>query len=111
MVSPKFSGKNASGEPLKDHQHIFILPLGNSRGRIDRVLIYTRDRDGFDSQEVQTILQVRSLYGQASEDSVRVVATWRGECDDSAVRPRTKEVISLTPFVPVWHWRKGRRLL
>jgi CRISPR-associated protein Csb2 len=107
-VSPKFSGKSASGEPLKDHQHAFILPLGNARGRIDRILIYTRSTEGFDSQEVQAILQMRSLYGRASEDPIRVVATWRGDFTDSAVRPKVTEVVSVTPFAPTRHWRKGR---
>jgi hypothetical protein len=36
-VSPKFSGKTAEGDPRKDHQHAFILPQGNGRGRIERV--------------------------------------------------------------------------
>lgn len=112
-VSGKFSGKDCEGKPLKGHQHAFILPLGNARGRIDRVLIYTRHADGFDSQEVEAILRVRSLYGRASEDPIRVAATWRGKFED-AVRPgakvirSVKEVRSVTPFALVRHWRKGR---
>lgn len=107
-VSPKFSGKTAEGTPLSDHQHAFILPLGNERGRIDRVLIYTRCEDGFDSPELQAILRVRSLYQGGSEDRIRTVATWRGRSEDGSVRPRVSQVISTTPFVAPRHWRKGR---
>jgi CRISPR-associated protein Csb2 len=106
-VSPKFSGKDSSGEPRKDHQHAFILPLANERGRIDRVLIYTRSEEGFGSSEVEAILQMRGLYG-ASEDPIRVVATWRGKLRDPAVRPEAKVVRSVTPFASARHWRKGR---
>ena len=38
-VSPLFSGKTADGGRRLDHGHVYILPLGNSEGRIDRVLI------------------------------------------------------------------------
>jgi CRISPR-associated protein Csb2 len=107
-VSSKFSGKDTAGNPLKNHHHVFILPLANERGRIDRVLIYTRDEHGLDSQEVQAILQLRSLYGRSTEDPIRVVATWCGKSGDSEVRPGTKVVQSATPFVPTLHWRKGR---
>jgi CRISPR-associated protein Csb2 len=107
-VSPRFSGKDRAGNPLKNHQHAFILPLANGRGRIDRVLIYTRNGEGFDSQEVQAILQVRSLYGRASEDPIRVVATWRGKMEDAGVRPAAKVVRSVTPFALTRHWRKRR---
>lgn len=107
-VSPKFSGKTAEGAPRSDHQHVFILPLGNERGRIDRVLIYTRSAGGFDSDELRAILRVRSLYQSGSEDGIRAVATWRGRSDDGSVRPHVSRVVSTTPFVAPRHWRKGR---
>src|ERR1017187_8741852 len=70
-VSPRFSGKTADGEPLKDHQHAFVLPLGNGRGRIDRVLLSTRAPEGFASDEVQAILRMTELYGRTNEDPIR----------------------------------------
>jgi CRISPR-associated protein Csb2 len=107
-VSPKFSGKDDAGSPLKNHHHAFVLPLANGRGRIDRVLVYTRDERGFDSQEVQAILQLQSLYGRSAEEPIRVVATWRGKSEGAAVRPGAKIVQSVTPFALSRHWRKGR---
>jgi CRISPR-associated protein Csb2 len=108
LVSPKFSGKDRGGKPLKDHQHAFILPLANERGRIDRVLVYTRDEAGFDREEVRAILQLQSLYGRSTEDPIRVVATWRGKLRDARVRPEAKVAWSVTPFASTRHWRKGR---
>jgi len=107
-VSPKFSGKDGTGNPLKNHHHVFILPLANDRGRIDRVLIYTRDERGFDTQEVRSLLRLQELYGRSTEDPIRVVATWRGTSGVTAVRPGAKVVQSVTPFSPTLHWRKGR---
>jgi CRISPR-associated protein Csb2 len=106
-VSLKFSGKTAEGEPLKDHQHAFILPLGNGRGRIDRVLLYTRSLEGFDSDEVRAILKMTELYGRTAEDPIRVMATQRA-VTGCEIRKRVASVVSTTPFCPARHWRKGR---
>ena len=106
-VSPKFSGKTADGEPLKGHQHAFILPLGNGRGRIDRVLLYTRDPLGFASDEVRAILRMTELYGRTTEDPIRVMATQRAATGDE-IRKSAMKVISTTPFCSGRHWRKGR---
>ncbi len=106
-VSPKFSGKTAEGEPLKDHRHAFILPLGNGRGRIDRVLLYTRDPEGFVSHEVRAILRMTELYGRTTEDPIRVMATQRA-VPGSEIRKSAPTVVSTTPFCSGRHWRKGR---
>ena len=109
-VSPKFSGKDWAGTPLKDHQHAFILPLvnrGRRIGRIDRVLVYTRDERGFDPNETRAILEVDKLYGKTDE-AIRAVATWCGSASDATVRPGAAVVVSTTPFAPTRHWRKGR---
>lgn len=106
-VSPKFSGKTAEGEPLKDHQHAFILPLGNGRGRIDRVLLYTRAPKGFVSDEVQAILRMTELYGRTTEDPIRVMATQRA-ATGCEIRKAVTRVVSTTPFCSGRHWRKGR---
>jgi CRISPR-associated protein Csb2 len=106
-VSSKFSGKDEAGNPLKDHRHVFILPKANDRGRIDRVLLYTRDPAGFNQNELRSILQVDKLYGKTDE-SIRVVATWRGSISDPSVRPSARVAFSVTPFASIRHWRKGR---
>jgi CRISPR-associated protein Csb2 len=107
-VSPMFSGKDSDGTPRKDHGHAFILPLGNARGRIDRVLIYTRSAAGFGSDEVQAMLRLTELYGRSPDDPIRVLATWRGKAEDGKVRKPARSVASVTPFCPGRHWRKGR---
>lgn len=107
-VSPLFSGKDRNGVPLKDHRHAFILPLANARGRIDRVLIFTRSAEGFGSEEIQAILRLTELYGRSTEDPIRVMATWRGDVDDARLRRPVHEVMSTTPFVTTRYWRKGR---
>ena len=92
-VSSKFSGKTAEGEPLKDHQHAFILPLGNGRGRIDRVLLYTRAPEGFAADEVKSILRMTELYGRTAEDPIRVMATQRAATGDE-IRKLATSVVS-----------------
>ncbi len=106
-VSPKFSGKTTEGEPLKGHQHAFILPLGNGRGRIDCLLLYTRAEEGFASDEVQAILRMTELYGRSTEDPIRVMATKRA-ATGIEIRKSATMVVSTTPFCSGRHWRKGR---
>jgi CRISPR-associated protein Csb2 len=107
-VSPKFSGKSLDGKPLTGHEHVFILPMGNSKGRIDRVLIYTRSPDGFENHEVRAILGLRSLYQHDRDHPVNVVVSWKGDAQDPYIRRKSMTAISTTPFVTVRHWRKGR---
>jgi CRISPR-associated protein Csb2 len=107
QVSPRFSGKTPEGQPLRDHRHAFILPLGNGRGRIDRVLLYTRDTEGFVSDEVKAILRMRELYGRTAEDPIRVMAIQRATTGIE-IRKSTTNVVSTTPFCSGRHWRKGR---
>jgi CRISPR-associated protein Csb2 len=107
-VSPKFSGKAATGEPLTGHEHIFILPHGNQKGRLDRVLLYTRTPSGFDDGELRAILGLRTLYQRNRDHPVRTVVTWKGTADDPRFRRRGLTVASTTPFVTPRHWRKGR---
>ena len=108
-VSPKFSGKSPEGKPLEDHSHVFILPLSNERGRLDRVLIYTRASEGFSREELQAILEVRSLWRRGDpEHPIRSVVSWKGLSNDKKVRAPKGVVVSDTPFITVRHWRKGR---
>jgi CRISPR-associated protein Csb2 len=108
-VSSKFSGKMPDGSPRKDHQHAFILPLRSEREpiRIDRVLVRTTDPEGFDHDEVRTILRMNELYGRTSEDPIRVMATKRVPAG-TEYRRMERELASTTPFCPPRHWRKGR---
>jgi CRISPR-associated protein Csb2 len=98
-------GKDAKGNPLKDHSHLFILPRGNRLGRIDHVLIYTRAEGGFTPGIEDAIAKVHMIRWI---ESVRCVASWVGRVDDREVRPVACQIKSSTPFVTVRHWRKGR---
>ena len=106
-VSPKFSGKTAEGIPLQGHQHAFILPLGNGRGRIGRILIHTRAPEGFGSDEVRAILRMTQLRGRQTDEPIRVMAIQRADTG-SDLRKRGTTLVSATPFCPARHWRKGR---
>ena len=107
LVSAMFSGKTPDGKPRAGHGHIFILPLGNGKGRIDRVLLYTRGA-GFKQDEVRAILQLRSLWQSDGRPDVRCVVTWKGAATDLYIRKTSKAVASTTPFATVRHRRKGR---
>ncbi len=107
QVSALFSGKIAGAKRL-DHGHLFILPLSNERGRIDRVLLLSRSR-AFTREELDAIGGVDHLRF-SYEQPVRCVISWQGGLEDSAVRSWATRVVSGTPFVTVRHMRRGRNL-
>ncbi len=98
-------GKDESGVPLKDHSHLFILPRANRLGRIDHVLILTRDPHGFADEVRDAVVNMNRLTWM---EPIRVTTAWMGQADDHRIRSLTRNVISSTPFVTVRHWRKGR---
>lgn len=98
-------GKDRNGTPLRDHSHMFILPRPNQLGRIDHVLIYTRNEDGFEEGVADAIANIRRVVWI---EPMRAVSAWMGSLDDERIRPKTRDVISVTPFVTTRHWRKGR---
>ncbi len=107
-------GKDNQRRPLKDHNHLFILPRANTEGRIDTVLLFSRALE-FNSEEIGAISGIKCLprFGAANcfkgeADLVRVSPTWMGPKDDLAFRSTARKVVSTTPFVTVRHWRKGR---
>jgi CRISPR-associated protein Csb2 len=109
LVSPLFSGKTADGQKGLGHSHVYILPQTNKMGRIDRVLIVSRQRP-FDADELDSVRGVRELYQRDGRPAVRCVVTWQGELGPSGPLRRAQVVTSATPFVPPRHWRKGRDL-
>ncbi len=105
LVSPLFSGKSPDGAKRLDHGHVYILPLGNRDGRIDRVRIVSPLLP-FTDDELDAVRGVRELWQRDDRPKVRCVLTWQGAKDASS---DTKAVVqSATPFVPPRHWRKGR---
>jgi len=108
VVSPRFSGKTVDGQPLSGHEHLFILPLGNDKGRIDRVLLYTRAKDGFNKSEVDAILLLRTLYTKNAAEPIRTVVTWKGQTADLPFLQKAQVAVSRTPFIMTRHWRPSR---
>lgn len=108
-VSGLFSGKDADGKKRLDHGHLYILPLGNGVGRIDRILLKNPLRT-FTEEELDAVRGVRELYQRDGRPSVACVVTWQGELKCWGETRRSRTVESLTPFVPPRHWRKGREM-
>jgi CRISPR-associated protein Csb2 len=104
-VSSLFSGKSPDGTPLRDHGHLFILPLMNGENRIDRVLLYCRLRP-LESPELRAILGLRELYSPEDPRGLRCVASWQGKYEDGKVWRKARTVVSATPFVTVRHRKK-----
>jgi CRISPR-associated protein Csb2 len=105
-VAALFSGKAPDGGKQLGHAHLYILPIGNSQGRIDRVFLISPLRV-FEPDELDAIRGVRSLYQADGRPEVRCAVIWQGGLEDSE-RKRCSTVESATPFVPPRHWRKGR---
>lgn len=106
-VSPLFSGKRENGEKRLDHGHVYIWPLGNEVGRIDRIVIANL-HGAFRQDELDAVRGVRELYQRDGRPAVRCVLTWQGRMGTGGEWRRARAVRSATPFVPPRHWRKGR---
>jgi CRISPR-associated protein Csb2 len=108
LVSSLFSGKDAAGTKRLDHGHVYILPIGNADGRIDKILIRSPLRT-FQQAEIDAVLGVGELWQRDDRGTVYCAVTWQGlmgKCP--VVRTDVSVVESTTPFVPPRHWRKGR---
>lgn len=104
-VSPRFSGKDSTSTPLKDHSHCFILPMDvDHDGRIDQIFIHCRD--GFATDERMALDGLRELWQEDGKPAVKCVLVEDGARDK--MRLRTRVVRSSTPFVTPRHYRKGR---
>ncbi len=104
-VSSLFSGKGADGEKRLDHGHLYILPLSDGNGRINRVLLQST-KGSFTRGELDAVRRVTRLWQADGRGDIRcaVTAEWkRGAfgCTKSIVE-------SATPFVSPRYWRKGR---
>ena len=109
QVSALFSGKRPDGQKRLDHGHVYILPLGNEAGRINRILIVSR-LQAFGKDELDAVRGVRELYQRDGRPTVRCVLTWQGKLDDTGEFRRSRVVESAIPFVAPHRWRKGREL-
>ncbi len=109
--SPMFSGKAINGEMLEGHRHAHFIPLDCDRDlRIDHILIYTFDQEGFSDLEQQALAQLRKLKGAVSGYDIDVVLVFLGEPDRFGhanricpVLSECKTWVSETPFLLVRH--------
>lgn len=105
-VSPLFSGKGEDGRKRLDHGHVYIYPLGNPNGRIDRILIVSPLRP-FNADELEAVRCVRELWQSDGRPTVACVVTWQGRRGESGPFELTREAVSTTPFVPPRHRHKN----
>jgi CRISPR-associated protein Csb2 len=106
-VSELFSGKDVQGKKRLDHGHVYILPIGNKDGRIDRILIRSPLRT-FTQTEMDAVMAVQELWQRDDRGTIYCAVTWQGLVAACPVREIHTVVESATPFVPPRHWRKGR---
>lgn len=107
-VSPKFSGKDRSGNPLRGHQHVYILPQDCDRdGWLDHLLVVCAEPLKHD--ERLALDRLVSLYQRGGKPEIHCVPVRWGAIHE-LVKPATR-FISATPFVlPNRHTRRGRDL-
>ena len=100
--SEKLSGKDASGKPLRGHQHAFYLPTDeNGDGRLDHLTIWTPG--GLGERNFRAIASVEELNLGGGRNPVRLAYQAHG-CPSAfeGVSPlfeKSKFWRSLTPYV------------
>lgn len=104
-VSPRFSGKEASGRPLKGHQHVYILPQDRNRdGRLDHVLVICKaplvETEQFALDRLDAI---RQSHGKPDIRFFPIRWGSRAQLLSPAHR-----FASATPLVFTRHYRRGR---
>lgn len=105
LVSPKFSGKDAAGNPQTGHRHTYILPFDKDRdGRLDHLLVYCSE--AFDQSEIAALDKMNSLWQPDGRPDIHCLPLVLGQMKD--IFEECTCVISATPFVPPRHYRKGR---
>jgi CRISPR-associated protein Csb2 len=115
----QFHGKDDQQRPLTDHEHAFYLPLESKArpGRIDRVLVWTRE--GFESEAWQGVeALIRSKPTLGSEDDpahpLHLVPLGWGSPDQlsslvgAEVFGPSLTWVSATPFVMPRHTKHRR---
>lgn len=107
LVSPLFSGKDSEGNKRLDHGHVYIIPISNGDGRIDKILIRSPLRR-FSQAELDAVLRVEELWQRDDRGMVYCAVTWQGLMERCPARKTAAVVVSRAPFVLARYWRKGR---
>jgi CRISPR-associated protein Csb2 len=110
FVSPTFSGKDPTGNPLAGHQHAYYLPCDEDNdGRIDHFTIYAEK--GFDADELAAMERLRRLpWGEGEPLSLMLVGL--GQPHDFRAPPLDESAVwvSATPFIATrYPKRSGRK--
>jgi CRISPR-associated protein Csb2 len=105
-----FSGKDAEGRPLTQHEHAYYLPTAeNENGRLDHLTIVS-DK-GFGPAELKSLDRLRELKSRdkrMTQYPVRVVLLGLGSLKDYHPFPLEPSThwISSTPFIATRHLKK-----
>lgn len=107
-----FTGKDASGDPQKEHAHAYIFCEANGpRDAITHLTVFARQ--GFDERECTALRRLNKVWGHGGHD-LRLVLLGLGkpgDFPDCRVLSPAKVWRSLTPFVSTRHaktFRDGR---
>ena len=107
-ISSRLSGKDGSGQPLKGHRHLYLLPLDrDDDGRLDHLLAICRDP--LDWHERLALDHLESVWQRGGLPDIRLVPLRWGTRTELCLSARRFK--SATPFVPPRHYRRGRGTL
>lgn len=104
--SPKLSGKDARGKPMKGHQHAFYLPTDeDGDGRLDHLTIWTPGE--LNVKEFQALVSIATLNLGGAREKVQLAYQAHGSVRDfvgvSSLFGKSKHWRSLTPYVLTRH--------
>ena len=100
-LSPRFSGKSASGSPCKGHEHAFFLPQDrHGDGRIDHLLV--RCAQPFDDGELRALDALGAIWQRDGRPELVCTPVQWGASGQAL------SLESATPFIPPRHWRPAR---
>ena len=104
--SPKLSGKDASGKPMKGHQHAFYLPTDeDGDGRLDHLTIWTPGE--LNAKEFRAVVSIATLNPGGAREPVQLAYQAHGRVCDflgvSSLFDSSKRWRSLTPYVLTRH--------
>lgn len=120
---PEIVGRDEEGQPLKGHQHAYLLPVDlDSDGRLDHVVIFAQM--GLGARAQRAVREVRKTYMKGGVGELQVAVAGVGKLKDlRAIRDGLSHAIdgllgptgrgatwvSATPFVPPRHLKKAGR--
>ncbi len=108
-ISPKFSGKDADGKPLKGHKHAYIMPLDMNRdGFLDHLLITCKEPFDPKEKELQALDRLKLVHQHGGRPEIQLVALQWGKMGEIVGTQAETRFVSATPFLPPRHYRKGR---